>query len=199
MVATDKKRTYKNGYNNFLKFKNQYQNKILGGIQLEFIDHGKFNTYCTRPLTNFDCLLLSSLVDEGMMSKFFHHESNRYQLPKVNLTDEEIISILGIIGYEIPSIHELKALSNFDSNTLENLYRFQLDQIKIDEMTTDNFGVIGLLSGQSLLLYDEKGAPAVYRTNIKFTESWGMKQYSLQFEKNDTKEKNYLNIRFKSN
>jgi|TARA_B100001971_G_C18227320_1_gene561424 hypothetical protein len=197
LVATDKRRTFKKGHENYLEFKNMYQDEIRDGIQLEFVNEGIFNAYCTTPLTNYDCLFLSSLVDDELMSKFFHHESNRNHLPKIYLTNEEIINFLNITGFEIPSLNELRQLSNFDNNSLENLYQHQLTQVKLDKMTTDNFGITGLFGGANLLLLDENGNPSVYRTKIQLTESWGMKAYSLQFEKTNKREKDFLNIRLK--
>ena len=199
LIATDKRKTHKNGHNDFFNFKDQFEDEILDAIQLEFINEGRFENFCSRPLTNFDCLLLASLVDENLMSKFFHDESNRNQLPKVNLTTKDIKNILSAAQYDISSIDDLKALTNFDSNALENLYRHQLDQIKIKDMITDNFGVIGLLSGQNLILYDEQGIINIYKVILGITESWGMKQYSLQFEKNERKVKSIINIRLKTN
>jgi hypothetical protein len=199
LIATDKKKTHENGHNDFFNFKDQFEDKIIDAIQLEFINEGRFENFCSRPLTNFDCLLLASLVDEKLMSKFSHDESNRHQLPKVNLTNKDIKNILGAVGYDIFSIVDFKAITNFDNNALENLYRYQLDQIKIKDMITDNFGVLGLLSGQNLILYDEQGNINIYKVILKHTESWGMKQYSLQFEKNEKKIKSFINIRLKAN
>jgi hypothetical protein len=197
LVATDKRKTLKKGHENFQEFKNKYQDEIRDGIQLEFVNEGKFNAYCTTPLTNYDCLLLSSLVDDELMSKFFHQETNRNQLPKINLTNEEIINFLDVTGFEIPSVNEMRQLSNFDQVSLENLYQNQLEQVELNKMATDNYDIIGLFSSGNLLLLDESGKPAIYRTEIQVIENWGMKSYSLQYEKNEKREKKYLNIRLK--
>ncbi|MBT4784708.1 MAG: hypothetical protein HOO21_05100 [Candidatus Marinimicrobia bacterium] len=197
LVATDKRSTFTKGNEKYIKFKKNHKNTIQTGIQLKFLDGGKFKDFSIEPLTNYNCLLISSFIDTDLMSKFFHHESNRHQLPKVKLTEEEINNFVAVTGLTIPSVTELKTLCIFDNNTIENFYQKQVETLNIDKMTTDNFGITGLLSGRNLLLLDENGSPNIYQTNIQITESWGMKSYTLQFDKLDNSGKGFLNIRLK--
>ena len=129
---------------------------------------------------------------------FSHREDNRDQLPRVNPTQEQLSKMIEITGNKIITIDEIMPITQVDANTIKNIYLAQPTQFKKGTMTTDNYNIIGLLSGSNLVLMDSKGKPSVHEVKIEETESWGIKSYSIQFvPKENLSSDDYLNIRIK--
>ena len=198
LIATDVARTHQDGYKEFLQFKENHKSDILKGIDFGFVEGGRFSGFSKVPLTNYECTILAGLAGEDILSMFSHREDNRDQLPRVNPTQEQLSNMIEITGNKIITIDEIMPITQVDANTIKNIYLAQPTQFKKETMTTDNYNIIGLLSGSNLVLMDSKGKPSVHEVKIEETESWGIKSYSIQFvPKENLSSDDYLNIRIK--
>lgn len=200
LISIDFGQTYSLAHQNYLSFVGDNKKIILKQLNGNFLTEGKFSGYNKRPLSNYEFIVLTGLSNKNNLVKCKHSISERNQLPNVKLKPKEILNLIKLTGHDIPTISEFEQLTEFDSNSLQNTYKNQLEQVEIERMSTDNYDVIGLLSGGDILLYDQNSQPRFYKIKLEVETSWGMNKAKLIYQLNSTDildKPAYLNIRLK--
>ena len=172
---------YGQAHNEIAPFIHKHKDKVLIKTK-DLINTSK--PLSISPLAGYLALNLIGLHNPVLLNNVFNSNSiSEKELPNMTINPDTLYSVLREYGLEVPTIIDYKAIVSADNNSLVNIYKPQVNARNTDKMTTDNYGYIGLLGGDLLLLLDEKGLPNFYSVHIDLVTVWGQTKANVSFVK----------------
>tara|TARA_B110000438_G_scaffold301712_1_gene357311 strand:+ start:288 stop:1859 length:1572 start_codon:yes stop_codon:yes gene_type:complete len=187
LITIDKNNTHESALKEATAFRKKFTKKIQRQFmdEIKLLEKGKYSNIAIEPLSQAQIFILVGLKDLELLSNYKPARTDFYTLPNILIDMDAFQSVLAYNNISLMSISELTDLTKVDHLKIESTYLKQIGNTDLKRNNIDYNGFSGLFSGKYILTSNQNGKIKVKGINLNFTESWGVKNYSLTINNPD--------------